>query len=412
MGSGQSLSACYRTWKARGRPASRRTSSTVDVLALRHSLQWDGGDGGTMAKKDASSKRSAEEIIRAEEADPFEQPYWNLDQYLIWLASRDPAAVLRATDRPNSGTNPPSGWRMHRESNVDRQKVEMEAVQAIKGGHIKARVEFNGKWFTMHGHPPDNPEWFADWVIEFEGEPTFAALLMRTTTHGRREKYRPRFDPQSIVQRYRAPTLSNVCYRPDDPGVGRFIAYSDVWNWLAECISLQDTLPIDEAGSRAEKTIRDICMNTPEKLTMWGVRKADPDAELKSITPQAWQGQRLSINPLYDRATKGDGGPVIWTGLCFDRRQFVAAFVIGGGSEPPTHTPAARPAQPRERTPRKRLLRERAQRALSERYPSGVPDRASVSDAELVFAVNVRIEKNGQNTVSRETILRAAGRLK
>jgi hypothetical protein len=27
------------------------------VLALRHSLQWDGGDGGTMAKKDAVSKR-------------------------------------------------------------------------------------------------------------------------------------------------------------------------------------------------------------------------------------------------------------------------------------------------------------------------------------------------------------------
>src|SRR5262244_1101708 len=60
MGSGQSLSACYRTWKARGRPASRRTSSTVDVLALRHPLQWDGGDGGTMAKKDAASKRLAE----------------------------------------------------------------------------------------------------------------------------------------------------------------------------------------------------------------------------------------------------------------------------------------------------------------------------------------------------------------
>jgi hypothetical protein len=70
----------------------------------------------------------------AMEADPFEQPYWNLDQYLIWLASRDPAAILRATDRPNSGANPPIGWRMHRESNVDRQKVEMEAVQAIKGG--------------------------------------------------------------------------------------------------------------------------------------------------------------------------------------------------------------------------------------------------------------------------------------
>jgi hypothetical protein len=44
-----SLSACYRVLKARGRPASRRTSSTVDVLALRQYLQWDGGDGATMA---------------------------------------------------------------------------------------------------------------------------------------------------------------------------------------------------------------------------------------------------------------------------------------------------------------------------------------------------------------------------
>ena len=79
----------------------------------------------------------------AMEADPFEQPYWNLDQYLIWLASRDPAAVLRATDRPNSDANPPSGWHAHRESNVDRQKVETEGARAIKGGHIKARVEFN-----------------------------------------------------------------------------------------------------------------------------------------------------------------------------------------------------------------------------------------------------------------------------
>jgi hypothetical protein len=241
----------------------------------------------------------------AMEADPFEQPYWNLDQYLIWLASRDPAAVLNATDCPNSRTNQPIGWREYLGSNVDRQKVEMEAVRAIKGGYIKACcVEFNGEWFTPDHttertgpyHPavrrirqtaaprrePGDPEWFADCVIE--GEPTFAALLVRTTEHGRREKVRPRFNPQSIRQLYRAPTLSNICYRLDveNPDVCRFIAYSDVWNWRAECISLQDTLPIDEAGSRAEKTIRYICMNAPEKLTMWGVRKADPDAELKT----------------------------------------------------------------------------------------------------------------------------------
>src|SRR5262249_19779185 len=210
----------------------------------------------------------------------------------IWLASRDPAAVLEATDRLNSGTNPPSGWRAHRGS-VDRQKVERvetEAVRAIqswparrvrirKSDNIKACVRLNQKR-----------------VIGFEDEPPFAALLMGTTKHGRRKKVRPRFNPQIIRQLYRAPTLSNVCYRLDDSGVGRFIAYSDVWNCHAECICLREMLPIDEAGSRATEIIKRMCMD--EQLTMWGFREADRDAELKPVTPQAWQV--LSINPLYD----------------------------------------------------------------------------------------------------------------
>jgi hypothetical protein len=340
----------------------------------------------------------------AMDADPFEQPYWNLDQYLIWLASRDPAAVLNATDRPNSGANPPIGWRMHRESNVDRQKVEMEAVRAIKCGYTTSRrtrkryatvsaaccVEFNGEWFTR------NPEWFADCVIEFEGEPTFAALLVRTREHGRREKVRPRFNPQSIARLYPAPTPSDIRDRPDveNPDVGPFIAYYDAFYWLAERISRREPLPIDEAGSRAEKTIRSICMTTPEKLTMRGFRKGDPDAELKPITPEAWQG--LLINPLYGQPetdlkavgyrreygapTNGEYGPVIWTGLCFDRKQFVAAFVTGGGNGPPTHTPAARPTQPagRRGTAPKAdwsAIEEAFRREVAER---GMPDETNV----------------------------------
>src|SRR5262245_2639684 len=180
----------------------------------------------------ASLQGCGERMCGAMEADPFEQPYWNLDQYLIWLASRDPDAVLRATDRPNSDANPPSGWHAHRESNVDRQKVETEGARAIKGGHIKARVEFNGKWVMY-----DDPLEFAEWAIDFEDEPTCAALLVRSTKDGRREKVRPRFNPQSIRERYRAPTPSNVCYRPDELGADRFIAYEDGLNWRAECIA-------------------------------------------------------------------------------------------------------------------------------------------------------------------------------
>ena len=357
------------------------------------------------------------------EADPFEQPYWNLDQYLIWLASRDPAAVLNAADRPNSRTNPPIGWLVHQESNVDPRRVEMEALRAIKGGHIKARVELNGRWFT-----PDDPEWFADWVIEFEGEPPFAALLMRSTKHGRREKLRPQFNPRGIAQLYPPPTPSKVRDRPDveNPDVGPFIAYFDAWYWLAERISLRELLPIEEAGSLAERTIRYICMNNPEKLRMWGFREGDPDAELKAVTPQAWQA--LSINPLagqpeadlkalgrrreYGAATKGEYGPLIWTGLCFDRKQFVAASVTACDNAPPTHTPAVRPPQPRERTLRRQPARERARRALDELYPNGIPDQISKSNAELVRVVNVRIKKRKQQGVSHDTILRAAGRRK
>src|SRR6516162_7242912 len=59
--------------KARGRPASRHTSSTVDVLALRHPLQWDGGDGGTMARKDGASQRLASEIALAKRIKALEE---------------------------------------------------------------------------------------------------------------------------------------------------------------------------------------------------------------------------------------------------------------------------------------------------------------------------------------------------
>jgi hypothetical protein len=302
--------------------------------------------------------------MEADPTDPFEQPYWTLDQFLIWLVSRDPAAVLKATDRP---------WRAYQESNVDRQKVEkveIEAVRAIKGAASRASVKGRGPLPLVEfgeSFMPDDPGECADYGIEFEGKPTFAALLMRTTngytwirgynagpTIGTREKVRPQFKPQSIRRLYPALTPSNIFDRPDveNPDAGPFIAYFDALTGLAKRISLRESLPIDEACTRAEKDIRRICINSPEKLTMLGFHKDDRDAELKPIIPRAWQG--LSIDPLhgqpeadleaigyrreYGAATKGKYGPVIWTGLCFDRKRFVAAFVTGGGNGPPTHT--------------------------------------------------------------------------
>jgi hypothetical protein len=156
-------------------------------------------------------------------------------------------------------------------------------------------------------------------------------------------------------------------------------------------------------------------MNTPEKLTMLGFRKADPDAELKPVSPRAWQA--LWINPVagqpeadlravgyrreYGAATRGEYGPVIWTSLCFDRKQFVAAFVTGGGNDAADR-----------RTSRRRPSRERAESAINELYRHGIPDPIDKSDAELVSAVEAKIRERKQKAVSSDTILRAAGRRK
>src|SRR5262245_1664182 len=218
-----------------------------------------------------------------------------------------------------------------------------------------------------------------------------------------------------------APTPSNIRDRPDveNPDVGPFIAYHDAMYWLAERISLRESLPIDEAGSRAEKTIRYICMNTPEKLTMWGFRKADPDAELKTVTPQAWQA--LSINPLrgqpetdlkavgrrreYGAATKGEYGPSIWTGLCFNRKQLVAAFVTGA---------AARPTQPAGRrgtSPKAdwSAIEEAFRREVAER---GMPDEINVDgwqrQADIERWLGNILIREGVESVSEATLRRRA----
>jgi hypothetical protein len=71
---------------------------------------------------------------------------------------------------------------------------------------------------------------------------------------------------------------------------------------------------------------------------------------------------------------------------------------------------AARPMQPGERLPRTQSARERARRAITELFPNGVPDQATKSHPELIRAVENQIKRLGLQNVSRDTILRAAGR--
>jgi hypothetical protein len=83
--------------KARGRPASRRTSFTVDVLVPRAPLQWDGGDGGTMAKKDA-----ADYLARLPQFEPRPIPFADLQEYDIQVQREQGIVGTDCGDVPSS----------------------------------------------------------------------------------------------------------------------------------------------------------------------------------------------------------------------------------------------------------------------------------------------------------------------
>jgi hypothetical protein len=66
-------------------------------------------------------------------------------------------------------------------------------------------------------------------------------------------------------------------------------------------------------------------------------------------------------------------------------------------------------SQPRNKC---RPALERARRVIDELYRDGVPDQATIPNKSLYKLVNEKLEEMGQQSVSRDTILRAAGRRK
>jgi hypothetical protein len=106
---------------------------------------------------------------------------------------------------------------------------------------------------------------------------------------------------------------------------------------------------------------------------------------------------------------------VIWTGLCFGRKQFVEAFGTDGGNGPPTHTPTARPTQPagRRGTAPKAdwsAIEEAFKREVVER---GMPDETNVDGWQRQADVerwlrNILSSREGVESISESTLRRHA----
>jgi hypothetical protein len=82
---------------------------------------------------------------------------------------------------------------------------------------------------------------------------------------------------------------------------------------------------------------------------------------------------------------------------------------------PQQHAPVA-PAASRGGSRLLAVKREQARRAVTQVYPQGVPDQATVANLVLVGAITEHLRADGIITrsylISRDTILRAAGRKK
>ena len=115
--------------------------------------------------------------------------------------------------------------------------------------------------------------------------------------------------------------------------------------------------------------------------------------------PQIVTGQiRLFEGSLW--ATDYDAAEIDWNGLVVEGRKIVPAHLVV------LDTSSA------DRTPRKQMARERAERAIKDLYPAGVPNQSTEPNSILWRKVGDWLKKNKLPDTSLDTILRAAGRRK
>ncbi len=121
------------------------------VLRQDRDGRGQGGRAGAESKEIRDGTRlgaplgCGKRMCGAMEADPFEQPYWNLDNTSFgWPVAILPPFSGRPIVQMQARTRQPV-VRVHQELKVDRQKVETEAIRAIKGGYIKASCQVQRK---------------------------------------------------------------------------------------------------------------------------------------------------------------------------------------------------------------------------------------------------------------------------
>jgi hypothetical protein len=239
-----------------------------------------------------------------------------------------------------------------------------------------------------------------------------------------------------IIERKRPRTSSYRLPELVKPDGASYMALYCAAQWIATRGGTLEINPLDEGLWR--ETFKDLLDRiASEDVKVIGVRERDGATETVSGMhfascsvhyPFSFSGPQddlifskelcLFSRPYLDdehwRGGLGDSledrGRVRWRRLMVLKADVAHCWPFAIAQDHRTGAPG--PTQPGERTPRKQPLRERAQRALHELYPNGVPDPISKSNAELVSAVDAHIAAKHETCLSRDTILRAAGRRK
>jgi hypothetical protein len=173
----------------------------------------------------------------------FDQPFWNLDQGLLWIWPRDPEVVAAASN-PSRSCWLTYNLGIEGEGVVgcNRRLVENEFVARLRSGNIRARVRIA----TPLGRGEfgeQEPDWFHDAEIHHGLD---RASLIKGGNADR--KYEIRVSSNEMRQLFPRPSKEGVDFtdRPDANPGEPFICLADAILWRVDVRSTESGKPPEE----------------------------------------------------------------------------------------------------------------------------------------------------------------------
>jgi hypothetical protein len=286
--------------------------------------------------------------------DAFGEASWNLDQALIWVVGRNPAAVADASDAVPARR---LTWLIYEKGYYDREAEHRKFLGHLQRGAITVRTELN---------EVVDPGWFQHATIHINGD--FSISLQRTDLDAERfdtlgggaisrryiRSFNARFSPSQLRAAFPG-APADFSETPFDERDEPWISFADTARWRAVALVSNGTTIDLPAIETARRELIKLCKN--ERLHLYAYHR-DAPGKLAVIPPERLEALNVSLaggqpdtelererGPRhYGSAWREDGPLDEWTGLCFRKVELRTFYSTVQTAEP--LIPLPRPPEP------------------------------------------------------------------